>query len=161
MRDLYEVMGVPPSADAATIKSRYRQLARQLHPDLTGGDPAREKKFKEVAAAYSVLGNEELRKRYDLERSRPRSTAANHGGMRGFGEQFDDLVDRIAREGVNPKNTKELWDNFFDVAGAFHDRAMTDVKEAARNPHQVASFLENIGIPSELTIGVSKLFGKK
>lgn len=63
--DLYAVLGVPKSADAATIKKAYRKLARDLHPDKHPGNKASETRFKAVNHAYDVLGSEDKRKLYD------------------------------------------------------------------------------------------------
>jgi DnaJ-class molecular chaperone len=61
----YDVLGVPSSASAAEIQKAYRKLAKKLHPDLNPGDKSAEDKFKEVAAAYDLLGDAEKRKRFD------------------------------------------------------------------------------------------------
>jgi DnaJ-class molecular chaperone len=61
----YDVLGVPSSASAADIQKAYRKLAKKLHPDLNPGDKTAEEKFKEVAAAYDLLGDAEKRKRFD------------------------------------------------------------------------------------------------
>jgi DnaJ-class molecular chaperone len=63
--DPYEVLGVPSSASAADIQKAYRKLAKKFHPDLNPGDRTAEEKFKQVAAAYDVLGDAEKRKRFD------------------------------------------------------------------------------------------------
>lgn len=65
MRNPYEVLDVAPTAAAAEIQSAYRKLAKKLHPDLNPGDKAAEEKFKEVAAAYSLLSDTKKRKRFD------------------------------------------------------------------------------------------------
>lgn len=61
----YDVLGVSSSASAADIQKAYRKLAKKLHPDLNPGDKAAEEKFKEVAAAYDLLGDADKRKRFD------------------------------------------------------------------------------------------------
>lgn len=50
-KNYYEILGVLPTADHNTIKSAYRRLARDLHPDRTGGDKAKKDKFKEISEA--------------------------------------------------------------------------------------------------------------
>ena len=65
-RDYYEVLGVPKNAAPDDIKSAYRRLARQYHPDVNKDNPkAAEEKFKEISEAYEVLADEEKRRRYD------------------------------------------------------------------------------------------------
>ncbi|MFW6012174.1 MAG: DnaJ C-terminal domain-containing protein [bacterium] len=63
--DPYQVLDVPEDADGATIRRAYQKLARRLHPDLRPGDRDAEKRFQEVARAYRLLSNRELRRRYD------------------------------------------------------------------------------------------------
>ena len=64
-RDLYGILGVDRKASPAEIKKAYRKLARQYHPDKNPDDKAAETRFKEISAAYDVLGDPEKRKTYD------------------------------------------------------------------------------------------------
>ena len=64
-RDYYEVLGVSRTASDGEIKSAYRKLALQYHPDRNPGDHAAEEKFKESAEAYSVLADADKRHLYD------------------------------------------------------------------------------------------------
>ena len=82
-KDYYQVLGVPETASAKDITRAYRKLARELHPDANPGDPEAEDRFKEVSAAYEVLGDETKRKEYDEVR-RLGPAAAGFGGG-GFG----------------------------------------------------------------------------
>jgi len=63
-KDYYDILGVGKTATQQEIKSAYRKLALQYHPDRNKTKEA-EEKFKEVTKAYEVLGNEEKRKTYD------------------------------------------------------------------------------------------------
>ncbi|MBG0785608.1 MAG: molecular chaperone DnaJ [Anaerolineaceae bacterium] len=63
-RDYYEVLGVSRSANEDELKSAFRQLARQYHPDVSD-DPDAEEKFKEINEAYAVLSDGEKRAAYD------------------------------------------------------------------------------------------------
>ena len=67
-KDYYSVLGVPKNATAAEIKKAYRKLAQQHHPDTRQGDADAEDRFKEISAAYDVLGDEGKRKAYDRVR---------------------------------------------------------------------------------------------
>jgi DnaJ-class molecular chaperone len=65
MRDPYEVLGVKRNASQDEIKSKYRQLAKKLHPDLNPGNADAAAKFKDVSAAYDLLSDEQKRARFD------------------------------------------------------------------------------------------------
>jgi DnaJ-class molecular chaperone len=67
--DYYKVLGVSDKASQDEIKKAYRKLAKSHHPDSTGGDKTKEKRFKEVSNAYEVLGDEKKRKQYDAIRA--------------------------------------------------------------------------------------------
>jgi molecular chaperone DnaJ len=64
-RDLYSVLGVDKKASPDEIKKAYRKLARKYHPDNNAGDKQAEERFKEISAAYDVLGDPDKRKQYD------------------------------------------------------------------------------------------------
>ena len=65
MRDPYEVLGVPRSANAAAIKSAFRKLAKKHHPDSNKNDPKAAAKFAEINTANEILGDEDKRKQFD------------------------------------------------------------------------------------------------
>ena len=64
-KDYYSIMGVSHAASDKDLKTAYRRLARQYHPDVNPGNKAAEAKFKEINQAYEVLSNAEKRKKYD------------------------------------------------------------------------------------------------
>ena len=64
-RDYYEVLGVARAATEQEIKSAYRKLALQFHPDRNPNNPDAEEKFKEASEAYAVLADGEKRAVYD------------------------------------------------------------------------------------------------
>ncbi|WBT08532.1 molecular chaperone DnaJ [Corynebacterium sp. SCR221107] len=80
-KDYYADLGVSKTATEAEIKKAYRKLARENHPDSHPGDKAAEERFKKIAEAYDVVGDEAKRKEYDEFRSMIAS-----GGFRGFGQ---------------------------------------------------------------------------
>jgi DnaJ-class molecular chaperone len=65
MRDPYHILGVKRDASQAEIKKAYRDLAKKLHPDLNPNAPGVEQRFKEATQAYTILGDETRRKRFD------------------------------------------------------------------------------------------------
>src|SRR3954471_6495804 len=74
-QDLYKTLGVDKKASQDDIKKAYRKLARKYHPDRNPDDAQAEGRFKEVQAAYDVLGDPDKRKQYD------------RGSLFGFGGQ--------------------------------------------------------------------------
>ncbi|MFN8615170.1 MAG: DnaJ C-terminal domain-containing protein [Vampirovibrionales bacterium] len=63
----YKTLGIPPNADAASIKAAYRKLARNAHPDLNPDDSSATERLKAINAAYDVLGNPDKRASYDRQ----------------------------------------------------------------------------------------------
>ncbi len=86
-RDYYEVLGVSRTATPQEMKSAYRKLAIQFHPDKNPGDAAAEEKFKECTEAYEVLSDAEKRARYD------RFGHQAPGGFGGGAQGFNDISD--------------------------------------------------------------------
>jgi molecular chaperone DnaJ len=85
-KDYYQVLGVPQSATAKEITKAYRKLAREHHPDTNPGNAKAEERFKEVSAAYDVLGDEAKRKEYDeVRRMGPMAGFPHSGGPGGTG----------------------------------------------------------------------------
>jgi DnaJ-class molecular chaperone len=64
-QDPYSVLGVSKTATQEEIRNAYRKLAKSLHPDLNPGNKEAERKFKEIAAAYEIIGDEKKRKEFD------------------------------------------------------------------------------------------------
>ena len=98
-KDYYRVLGVSDTASQKDIKSAYRKLSRQYHPDTNPDDKAAEERFKEVSAAYDVVGDPEKRKEYDEVRKLcPMGGmfgggAPGAGGAPGGGFRFEDIGD--------------------------------------------------------------------
>jgi len=99
-RDYYEVLGVGRGADSQELKSAYRKLALQYHPDRNRDDPDTAEKFKEASEAYAVLSDPEKRERYD----RFGHAAASGAGAGGFG-------------GFDPSTFAEFSDLFGELFG--------------------------------------------
>ncbi len=91
-KDYYETLGVSADASAKEITKAYRKLARQFHPDQNPGDDRAEERFKEVSAAYDVLGDEAKRKEYDeVRRLGPMAGGPGGGGPGGFSFNVGDM----------------------------------------------------------------------
>jgi molecular chaperone DnaJ len=82
-KDYYQVLGVPKNASPAEVKKAYRKLAQRFHPDANAGNKEAEERFKEISAAYEVLGQPEKRKQYDEVREMAASGFRGYGGPGG------------------------------------------------------------------------------
>jgi molecular chaperone DnaJ len=101
-RDFYEVLGVGRSADEKELKSAYRKLAKQFHPDANPGDKTAEAKFREVSEAYEILRDPQKKAAYDRF-----GHQAFEGGGRGPGAGF------------GPDFNSSMSDIFEDLFGDF------------------------------------------
>jgi DnaJ-class molecular chaperone len=112
--DPYTILGVKKDAPQDEIQKAYRRLAKKLHPDLNPGDRQAEERFKEISAAYDLLGDQAKRSRFDrgeidasgMERPQQRyyrdfaegGAYASDAGFADF-EGMDDILSQIfARE---------------------------------------------------------------
>jgi len=89
-RDYYEILGVSREASGQEIKKAFRQVARELHPDVNDHDPDAEEKFKEAAEAYEVLSDDERRQTYDQYGHDGLRSGGYQSQAQGFGS-IDDL----------------------------------------------------------------------
>ena len=97
-RDYYEVLGISKAATQDEIKSAYRKLAMQYHPDRNPDDPTAEDKFKEASVAYDVLSDQSKRQRYDQ---------FGHAGVNGMGGGgYSDFT-----------NINDIFSHFSDIFG--------------------------------------------
>jgi len=131
-KDYYKILGVPDTATQKELTKAYRKLARELHPDANPGNAAAEDRFKQVSAAYDVVGDEAKRKEYDEVRRLgpmgqmfPGGTGGGGGtsgftnfnvGTEGFGDLLGGLFGRARRggtaggpnRGVGPQRGEDL-----------------------------------------------------
>lgn len=110
----YQVLGVAQTVSDSEIRAAFRTLAKKYHPDRNPGDDAAEEKFKEISAAFDILGDSESRKKFDRgeidadgrERAARTAWSGARPGAEGFGAgqasgpgsgaTFDDLGDIFA-----------------------------------------------------------------
>jgi molecular chaperone DnaJ len=100
--DYYALLGVTREASPDEIKRAYRQLARELHPDVNP-EPSSLERFKEVTAAYEVLSDAEKRQMYDLGGDPLRAGSAGFGPSFDFGDIMDAFFGGGQRRGPRPR----------------------------------------------------------
>ena len=109
-KDYYKILGVAEDADLKAVKTAYRKLARKYHPDVSEEKHAAER-FKEVAEAYEVLGDEKKRAEYDeIRKYGGRQGRSGAGGFEGFGG--DD------GGGYSQQDFSDFFSSIFGRAGA-------------------------------------------
>ena len=126
--DFYHLLGVSEKAGRDEIRTAYRKLAKQYHPDANPGDEGAAERFKAIGEAYGVLSNDTKRKQYDRMRrlgafdpgSRFRGgagaggRAAGRGGfsfedLGGLGDIFTSIFDRGRRQGgAGPRKGRDI-----------------------------------------------------
>jgi molecular chaperone DnaJ len=99
-RDYYEVLGVARAATDQEIKSAYRKLALQFHPDRNPNNPDAEEKFKEASEAYAVLADGDKRAAYDRY---------GHAGLGGAG----------VSQGFDANDLSDIFGDFFGLGDIF------------------------------------------
>ncbi len=112
-KNYYDVLGVNKNASQADIKSAYRKLAKQYHPDFHPGDAAAAEKFKEINEANEVLSDEQKRKQYDYELEHP-GMSGNPFGSGGFGGfsggmgGFEDIISSMFGGGFGGRSEPQV-----------------------------------------------------
>ncbi len=127
-KDYYKILGVDKKATQEEIKSQYRKLARQYHPDLHPNDEACATKFKEINEANEVLSDPQKRAQYDYELENPFASQGGgfggfNSGFGGFSDIFGDIFGQFSggssRQTTNTKGedrTIEVTLSFLDAA---------------------------------------------
>jgi len=97
MKDYYRILGITPESDDEQIRSQYRKLAMQYHPDRNPEDPQAEEKFKEIAEAYGVLTDPQKRSQYDAAKAAGVNWQ-HDAGQGGFSYSQEDILTDLFRD---------------------------------------------------------------
>ena len=125
MANPYETLGVAPNASQDDIRKAYRKAAKESHPDLNPGKPEAEKRFKEISAAYDIIGDADKRKRYDA--GEIDETGAERQPERHFYREYaeTDAGSRYSRRGASTGRSGGTGEDFdYDIfANLFRGRS--------------------------------------
>lgn len=118
-KDYYQILGINKTASKDEVKTAFRKLAHQYHPDKAGGNEA---KFKEVSEAYNVLGDDSRRQQYDTYGSAGPAGGGSYGGNYGGFNQSQDFggfdFSQFTQGGGNSNNFEfDLGDIFGEFFG--------------------------------------------
>ncbi len=121
MRDPYEVLGVPRSANAAAIKSAFRKLAKKYHPDANKDDPKSAARFAELNSANEIIGDADKRKQFDSgeidAEGKPRFQGFPGGGRARPGGGFETHTFRTGG-GPGAGGFEDILNSMFGAANA-------------------------------------------
>ncbi len=145
-RDYYEILGVGRDADEQQLKSAYRKLAMQHHPDRNPDDRASEEKFKEAAEAYAVLTDPQKRAAYDRY---------GHQGVQGAPGGFD----------PNNIDLGDILSNFFGFGDGFgggggRQRSRAQRGEDVRYDLQIGFEDAAFGMSAEIQVPHNEVCGR-
>ncbi len=146
-RDYYEILGVSKTANESELKSAYRKLALQFHPDRNPNNKEAEEKFKEISEAYEVLADPQKRELYDRY-GHDGLRSSGYSGFSGFESGFSgDIFEQF----------EDLFGSFF--GGSSGRRSSSSHQRARRGAdiqHQITIRLDDVLVGIEKEIEVSK-----
>ncbi len=154
MNDLYTQLGISKSATQDEVKKAYRSLAKKLHPDYNKNDQAVADKFKEVSAAYAILGDANQRAQYD------RGEIDENGNQKapsGFGSGFGGGFGRggNTRRAHNRQNSdfgfedaEDMFSEFFSFSGKAGAKS-----RQTQNPYKTSGRTKGLDINYQITVG--------
>lgn len=154
-KDYYKTLGVDRKASTDEIRSAYRKLAMQYHPDKNPGDKKAEDKFKEINEAYQVLSDDQKRAHYDRlgsAYSNYRSTGGRPGDF-----QWDDW---FQQQGAGQRvNMNDMFGGGAGGAGGFSDFFRTIFGEAMRSQGRNNPFAqESPGYEQEVSVSFQETY---
>lgn len=147
MANYYEILGVSKDATQDEIKTAYRKLVKQYHPDLHPNDPACAAKFKEINEANETLSDPQKRKKYDFEQEHPGmggfggfggGAYESTGGFGGFDDIFGDIFSQFTGGGARASQevNRKGQDISLEVELSFLDAAKGCTKEVSYNRNE-------------------------
>ncbi|MGE0252083.1 MAG: DnaJ C-terminal domain-containing protein [Dongiaceae bacterium] len=156
MRDPYTILGVSRSASPDEIKKAYRKLAKKYHPDQNPNDKASEKSFKEISAAYDIIGDEKKRRRFDSGEIDAQGNPQGFGGRSGGGQRanWQDFSYSF-EEGGGPHFNRgpEMDDIIADIFASMRKQRKPKERTRAESPYSRARPVPGSDVHYVLNIG--------
>ena len=156
-KDYYKILGVDKKATEDEIKSQYRKLVKQYHPDLHPGDEEAAAKFKEINEANEVLSDAQKRAAYDYELEHPYASQGGAGGFDfsgfgggdggGFSDIFGDIFSQFTGGGRarTQRGQTKGADITIEVSLSFLDAAKGCTKEVTYNRREPCAACKGTG----------------
>ena len=158
-KDFYKILGVGESAGQDEIKTAYRRLAKQYHPDANAGDKQAEEKFKEVSEAYEVLSDPKKRQQYDQMRKFGMGGGPYGRGFQGFDfGNFDFGGFQRQRPGTGRGFKFDGFDMFGglgDIFAQFFDMGEQTRRERS-GPQRGEDLMVELSVPFEQAVAGGK-----
>jgi len=143
-RNYYAILNLDPDVTLNEIKSAYRKLARQYHPDMNPGDKSAEERFKDVVEAYDVLGDPEKREKYDELRQWQRKQRNRNGGRNGknngkrsefsqYGGDFDRFAEQVLGQQGAPRRRRARTEDIDPYRPGTRKKAYTVAADEPRS----------------------------
>ncbi|NVJ98285.1 MAG: J domain-containing protein [Alphaproteobacteria bacterium] len=148
MNDLYKILGISTDASQADVKKAYRALAKKYHPDTNKDDPKIAERFKEVSSAYSILGNDEQRSRYDRGEIDHTGAEVRRSSPFGFGGQSRARAGAGGFGDFDFDEAQDIFSDFFRSASRKRGPS-----SAGQGPYEQSGRKRGLDISYKITIG--------
>lgn len=142
MTDLYSVLGVSKDATQEEIKKAYRTLALKYHPDRNQGNSEAEEKLKEINAAYTVLGDEDKRRQYDMSGFNTNSAYQNQNAYNQNSYTYNSYGQDPFSQ-FNGEDFEEFFKHFYYNSNNFRRRTNGFYGYDSRDGYQKNNHYEN------------------
>lgn len=150
-KDYYKILGVDKSASHDEIKNAFRKLSIKYHPDRNQGSKDAEEKFKDIAEAYSVLGDEEKRKAYDNESSSFNFSNSGFSMDMSDFEMFQDLFNGNPFTSSRRVRVPRGTDKTISIDITLEEAYNGTTKAIHYNRYDVCSYCKGSGLTNEST----------
>ena len=168
-KDPYKLLGVPKTASDDEIRKAYRKLAKKYHPDVNKDKPQMAEKFKEISAAYSLLSDKDMKKRYDsgqVDGSGQQQNPFGAGGRNPFNTSFGGMGGmgggaRRASMGGQMGGGDDMAELFSSLFGMNMGGMQGGMQQRRRAAQKGADIRYKIALPfvDAITGGTKKLTG--